>query len=172
MILRKLSDTEYKLIHIDANEDNFVAVNTNFIKVDNLPFSISGFYLFDGTSYTSNPEKDLEELKKQRMDEVLNKFNDLMTTGTFESSLGFTADNRRGEGKDDKDNVNSLIELGQEPVYFRDHDNQFHSLSINDLQTLKQEMIQDGLSKYQWKWNKESEVMAASDIQSLLDIII
>lgn len=172
MILRKITNTQYKLVHIDTDEDNFVKVNTDFIKVDSLPFSISGFYNYDGTNFISDEAKDLEELKNQRMDEIFNKFNDLMNTGTFVSSLGFTADNRRGNGKDDKDNVSSLIELGQEPVYFRDHDNQFHSLTISDLQTLKQEMIQDGLSKYQWKWNKENEVMSSTDIQSLLDIII
>ena len=172
MILRQLSSTAFKEIKTNISEDDFISTNSGFVLVQDLPFSISGYYIFDGTNYTSDESKDLEELKNQRMDEIVNKFNDLMLSGTFESSLGFTADNRRGDGKDDKDNVNSLIELGQEPVFFRDHDNQFHSLLIADLTTLKQEMIQDGLSKYQWKWNKENEVMSTSDINALFDIII
>jgi len=174
MILRQFSETEFKLIEIQIDEDLFVQDNAGFRKVETLPYSISGFYIYDpGTdTYSTDLNKDLDELKNQRMDEIFNKFNDLMVAGTFESSLGFTADNRRGDGKDDKDNVSSLIDLGQEPVYFRDHDNQFHSLTIADLQTLKQEMIQDGLGKYQWKWNKESEVMGATTIEELQLIVI
>ena len=45
-------------------------------------------------------------------------------------------------------------------------------LSLDDLRTLKQEMIQDGLSKYQWKWNKENEVMSATTIEDLIEIEI
>ena len=173
MILRQLSDTEFKLVEVGIDEDQFVQNNTGFIKVEELPFSVAGYYLKQAdNSFITDEAKDLEELKNQRMDEILNKFNDLMFSGTFESSLGFTADNRRGDGKDDKDNISSLIDLGQEPVYFRDHDNQFHSLTIAELTTLKQEMIQDGLGKYQWKWGKENEVMSAATIDELNAVII
>ncbi len=154
------------------DEDLFVELNPEFIKVDTLEYSISGFYKYDGASIVTNPEKDLIELQNQKMQEVQDKFNDLMYEGTFESSLGFTADNRRGGGKDDKDNVSSLIDLGQEPVYFKDSDNQFQALTTADLQTLKQEMIQDGLGKYQWKWSKETEIMSTTLIVDLNSIEI
>ncbi len=170
MILRKESE---KLLLIDSDdildEQEFVELNPEFIKVETLPYSISGIYKYDtdGVTIISNPEEDLIEFKNQRMQEIEDKFNDMMEEGTFASSLGFNADNRRSNGKDDKDNVSSLIDLGNEPVYFRDADNNFHALTIADLTTLKQEMIQDGLGKYQWKWNKESEVMGTTTISEL-----
>jgi len=173
MILRKdgddliLIETEYD------DEDQFVALNPGFIKVENLPYSISGFYKYDiDGNIVTNDEKDLQELKRQRMMEIQDKFNDMLNEGYFESSLGFVVDNRRGNGKDDKDNVSSLIDMGQEPVYFRDHNNNFQSLTLDQLRTLKQEMIQDGLSKYQWKWNKENEIMSAETIDDVMDVII
>ena len=171
MLLRQQND-DLILVEIDENEDEFIEINPDYIKVEDLPFCLSGYYKYQNEEIVPNQDKELEALKLQRMDEIQNKFNDLMFYGTFTSSLGFDSDNRRGGGKDDKDNVQSLIELGQEPVYFKDSDNNFHALTQENLVTLKQEMIQDGLSKYQWKWNKENEVMQATDINSLLDIII
>jgi hypothetical protein len=165
------------LIEIDIgehnDEDQYVELNSGFIKVDDLPYSASGYYKYDeDNNIIVDNDKELDTLKLERMDEILVKFDELMFYGTFDCSLGFRADNRRGEGKDDKDNVQSLIDLGNEPVYFRDADNQFHALSIEELSTLKQEMIQDGLGKYQWKWNKENEVMSAATIADLQAIEI
>lgn len=150
------------------DEDEFLAVNPGFIKVDELPYSVSGHYAYDEEgNIVIDKEHELESMQLTKMDEILFKFDDLMYHGEFECSLGFRADNRRGEGKDDKDNVSSLIDLGQEPIYFRDADNGFHVLSIEQMTTLKNEMIYDGLSKYQWKWTKEMEVMSATTCEEL-----
>jgi len=177
MILLEENDN---LILLDdvSDEEAFIEINSKAIRVDNLPYSISGIYKWN-PDYPGDPDyietdidADIAELKKQKLEEVYDKFNDLMENGTFTSSLGFEVDNRRGNGKDDKDNVNSLIDLGQEPIYFRDSPGDFHSLDLADLQTLKQEMIQDGLSKYQWKWEKETEIMSCTTLDELLNIII
>lgn len=174
MILR-VHGTDYNLVRINEDEDAFINMNPEFIKVENLPYSLSGMYILaEGTTdqFIVNEVLELEESKKQRMEEVMSRFNDMMYYGNFETSLGFTTDNRRGDGKDDKDNVSSLIDLANEPVYFKDTNNNFHVLTIADLTILKQEMIQDGLSKYEWKWTKENEVMSATTLEILFDIII
>jgi hypothetical protein len=173
MILRK---EENLLIDTDIGnrtEDQFIELNPGFIKVDTLPYSASGYYTYDEDhNIIVDNTKELEQLKMEKMEEVLIHFDELMFHGIFDCSLGFRADNRRGDGKDDKDNIQSLIDLGNEPVYFKDADNQFHSLTLEELHTLKQEMIQDGLSKYQWKWNKENEVMSAETIEDLNAVIV
>ena len=173
MILRQDGLDFIEILDQD-DEQLFVANNPGFIYVTDLPYSISGYYLYDSVSdtYVTNLDKDLEVLKQQRMEEISTKFNDMMEQGTLTSSLGFTVDNRRGNGKDDKDNVASLIELNQTDNYFSDVDNNFHLLTIADLQTLKQEMIMDGLGKYQWKWNKQNEVMTSTTIDGCLAIDI
>ena len=175
MILRIKGDDLILVENIpDDMQDQFVSKNTGFIKIDyELPFSISGYYKYNNDNVIIvNMEKDLEALKLQRMAEIDDKFEDLLNYGTMNSSLGFTVENRRGNNKDDKDNVSSLIDLGNEPVYFKDHDNQFQSLTLDNLRTLKQEMIQDGLQKYQWKWQKEAEVMESTSLSDLYAIII
>jgi hypothetical protein len=167
-----------KLIEIDIgpnnDEDQFIELNPEYIKIDDLPYSESGVYKYaeDGVTIIPSVEDELEKYKTIKMEEVLMRFDDMMFNGTFMTSFGFEADNRRGNGKNDKDNVQSLIDLGQEPVYFRDAVGSFHALTIQDLMTLKQEMIQDGLSKYQWKWSKENEIMTASTLEDLNNIEI
>jgi len=175
MILRVEGDSLIEIDIGDANDEQaFIELNDGFIYVEDLPYSASGYYKYgiDGETILVDDDKELNTLKLERMDEILIKFDELMFQGTFTSSLGFEADNRRGGGKDDKDNIQSLIDLGNEPVYFRDSNDNFHQLTIEQLQTLKQEMIQDGLGKYQWKWNKEAEVMGASSIEDLNNIEI
>ncbi len=175
MILRDMGSNNFKVVEITEDETIFVQGNPGFISVqeDLLPYSISGYYIkqTDGT-FLVDDVKELAEMKNQKMQETQDKFNDMMQFGTFTSSLGFECENRRGNNKDDKDNVASLIDLGQEPVYFKDHFNQFHSLTLANLRTLKQEMIKDGLSKYQWKWNKETEIMNAADIATLTAVVV
>ena len=177
MIL-KVEDNKYILVEIfsESNpqiEQEFVEMNPEYVYEEEMPYSVSGVYIKDENGdYIPDEASELDAMKREKMDEILTKFDDMLNYGTFMSSLGFEVDNRRGNGKDDKDNVSSLIDLGQEPVYFRDHNNEFHALSMDDLRTLRQEMIQDGLSKYQWKWNKEQEVMGAETIEALLQIVI
>jgi len=155
----------------NTTEELFMEMNPEFIQT-NTVYSVSGYYTQVNGVIEVNLQKELEVLKAQKMELVSLKFDSLMAGGNFDCSLGFNVDNRRGDGKDDKDNVNSLIDLGNEPVYFKDTTNSFHALTIADLKTLKQEMIQDGLGKYQWKWTKQNEIMQATTIQELEAITI
>lgn len=175
MVLRIEGDN---LIECDIGDNNteedFVGLNPDFIIESNVPYSLSGYYIYDedGTTIVVDPIKELQELKATKMNDILYKFDDMMFHGQFDCSLGFRTDNRRGDGKDDKDNVASLIDLGNEPVYFRDSNNGFHVLSLADLTLLKQEMIYDGLGKYQWKWTKENEVMSTATCVELEQVKI
>jgi len=60
-----------------------------------------------------------------------------------------------------------LIDVGQDPVQFKDAASNFHSLTLTQLQTLHTEMIQDGLSLYQKKWTLEGQIAAATTIAEL-----
>jgi hypothetical protein len=173
MILRQLSQTSYKKIDIPKNitELEFIKINPEFIIKPDL-YSGSGYYLDNNGVLVVDSIKELEFLQAEKMRIISDKFSDMMVHGSLDTSLGFTIDNRRGDGKDDKDNVNSLIDLGNEPVYFKDTSNNFHVLTLQDLKTIKQEMIQDGLNKYQWKWQKQNEVMQSTTIDELYAIQI
>ena len=82
---------------------------------------------------------------------------------TFKSSLGFTVD---GDARS-RDNLSGLINIGQEPVSFRDHDNGDHSLTLNDLRTLLREAQMNGAMLYQQKWAMQKAISDAKSLKAL-----
>ena len=87
---------------------------------------------------------------------------------TFKSSLGFTVD---GDARS-RDNLSGLINIGAEPVSFRDHDNSDHSLTLNDLRTLLKEAQMNGAMLYQQKWAMQKAIDGAKSLKALKAIDI
>ena len=82
---------------------------------------------------------------------------------TFKSSLGFVVD---GDARS-RDNLAGLINIGQEPVAFRDHDNGDHSLTLDDLRTLLVEAQKNGALLYQQKWAMQKAIGACKSVKAL-----
>ena len=82
---------------------------------------------------------------------------------TFKSSLGFTVD---GDARS-RDNLAGLINIGQEPVSFRDHDNGDHSLTLDNLKTLLKEAQMNGAMLYQQKWAMQKAIGACKSVKAL-----
>ena len=82
---------------------------------------------------------------------------------TFKSSLGFTVD---GDARS-RDNLSGLINIGQEPVSFRDHDNGDHSLTLDNLKTLLKEAQMNGAMLYQQKWAMQKAIGACKSVKAL-----
>ena len=82
---------------------------------------------------------------------------------TFQSSLGFVVD---GDARS-RDNLSGLINIGVEPVAFRDHDNGDHSLTLNDLRLLLKEAQMNGAMLYQQKWAMQKAIGACRSIKAL-----
>ena len=87
---------------------------------------------------------------------------------TFKSSLGFTVD---GDARS-RDNLSGLINIGQEPVAFRDHDNGDHSLTLDNLRTLLKEAQMNGAMLYQQKWKLQAKIESAKSLKALKAIEI
>ena len=82
---------------------------------------------------------------------------------TFKSSLGFTVD---GDARS-RDNLSGLINIGQEPVSFRDHDNGDHSLTLDNLRLLLREAQMNGAMLYQQKWAMQKAIADAKSLKAL-----
>ena len=82
---------------------------------------------------------------------------------TFKSSLGFVVD---GDARS-RDNLSGLINIGQEPVAFRDHDNGDHSLTLDNLRTLLKEAQMNGAMLYQQKWAMQKAIETCRSIKAL-----
>ena len=86
---------------------------------------------------------------------------------TFKSSLGFTVD---GDARS-RDNLSGLINIGVEPVAFRDHDNGDHSLTLDNLRLLREAQM-NGAMLYQQKWQMQAKIESAKSLKSLKAIEI
>ena len=82
---------------------------------------------------------------------------------TFKSSLGFVVD---GDARS-RDNLSGLINIGVEPVAFRDHDNGDHSLTLDNLRTLLVEAQKNGALLYQQKWAMQKAIGACKSVKAL-----
>ena len=86
----------------------------------------------------------------------------------FKSSLGFTVD---GDARS-RDNLSGLINIGVEPVAFRDHDNGDHQLTLDNLRTLLREAQMNGAMLYQQKWKLQAAIDGAKSLKALKAIEI
>ena len=86
------------------------------------------------------------------------------------SSLGFVADSDVRAVTD----VSGLITVAEATpsesrttVAFMDHNNEAHMLSLDQLKTLQLEIIQNGQSAYQQKWQIRTAIEEAADKDAL-----
>lgn len=113
--------------------------------------------------------KPLEEIKNIRYKQIDDKFNKITLTAFITSSKGFRVDANEVANR----NVEGLIKVmkaeNKETILFRDYDNNFHNLTLQDLETIQLEIIKNGQNLYTQKWTflndiasmtKESEVIA------------
>lgn len=172
MILRQIGANLYIELELSPGVaiEHMLQENPTLISTTDLNSSSSGYYSLVDELYIPNEDKELEELTVIKLEEVFNKFENDLKNGTMLSSLGFTVDNRRYADKNDKDNVQGLIDLGILEAQFKDADGGFHIVSAADLETLKLEMTQDGLGKYQVKWGLENLINNCTTLLELESI--
>lgn len=93
--------------------------------------------------------------------------------GFVESSLGFRADATR-RSIEDIDGLIDLVSSGAlpAPVTFRDYDNAYHQLTLEQLNTLRLETKGRGPLLYVRKWELEGAVDAAETVETLAGIDI
>ena len=83
---------------------------------------------------------------------------------TFVSSLGFTVD---GDARS-IDNISGLVNAGLDNVDFRDHDNQSHRLTHDDLVILLREAQANIQFLYEQKWELKQKIMALATREDVL----
>ena len=108
---------------------------------------------------------EMKGFKKQQVENATAGFDaERKDSGmTFKSSLGFVVDSDARS----RDNLSGLINIGQEPVNFRDHDNGDHSLTLDNLRTLLKEAQINGAMLYQQKWAMQKAISDAKSLKAL-----
>lgn len=178
-----IKDNKVIATHDDSQYDDILTKyeGCEIVKVDNYEPTINVSQpVTDEYGYsitTTMPADDprltwtIDQWKTYKLQEIKKQFELQFKEGKFLSSLGFTVDCRRYGSKQDKDNLASLISLGNFPIQWKDVDGNFHSLSQADANVLLQEMIMFGLQGYQKKWQLEAQIEAAQTIAEVRGII-
>ena len=113
-------------------------------------------------------EKTLEELREQKLNELSSEASRFEQTENKDmfltSSLGFRVN---ADPKAIR-NIDVLIYLNTKT--FRDYDNIDRTVSETDLQVIKREISLNALNLYQQKWNFESQIKNAENIDDLKDL--
>lgn len=119
------------------------------------------------------PVPTLEEVKAAKISEIKAAFVAAEANGFVESSLGFRADATR-RSIEDIDGLIDLVSSGAlpAPVTFRDYDNAYHQLTLEQLNTLRLETKGRGPLLYARKWELEGAVDAAETVETLAGIDI
>ena len=113
---------------------------------------------------------ELKGFKKQQVKNATAGFDaEHKDSGTtFKSILGFTVD---GDARS-RDNLSGLINIGVEPVSFRDHHNGDHSLMLEDLKMLLKEAQMNVVMLRQQKWKLQAAIDGAKSVKALKAIDI
>ena len=114
-----------------------------------------------------NPTKSIEQVKSEKLSEIKLAFSNEQESGHTTSSLGFEVDATRRS----KDDIESLLYVGEFPVLFRDYDNDFHELSKEQAEILKREIIAYGLYVYQKKWTLQQTVENATTVEDVEAVV-
>lgn len=98
------------------------------------------------------PEKPLEVYKQEKHKELSYKFSDVQEKAYLTSSLGFMIN----AGRTAKADIDGLLEVLQDDttstVLFRCYDNSFVNVNLDNLKTMRLEVIKSGQELYQQKW--------------------
>lgn len=120
---------------------------------------------------THTPEEEAQRLadaKAVKIADIKSAFAAAEANGFVESSLGFRADaTRRSIG--DIEGLIDLVSSGvlSAPVTFRDYDNAYHRLTLDQLNTLRLEAKGRGPVLYGRKWELEAAVDAAETVEAV-----
>jgi hypothetical protein len=108
---------------------------------------------------------DAKTAKLEELNTIAHKFDDALVCEemVITSSLGFKAN----ADLRSQNNIAGLINAGVEPVQYCDAENQFHSLTLENLKILQQECIALGLSLYQQKWVYRNQINSATTVDEV-----
>jgi len=117
-------------------------------------------------AYILEHTKTIDEIKSYKLNEIKNEVDYLKQNSVITSSLGFTVNTRR----EDIQNIDELITLGV--TSFRGADNVMHTVTATDLQTIRAEIVAEGLSLYNRKWAAEDALASATTEAEVMAITL
>lgn len=116
------------------------------------------------------PAPTLEEVKTGKLAELNAAFATASTNAHCRSSLGFEMDADEVANR----NIEGLVFVMQpgESTLFRAYDNSFHSVTREELETMRKEIVVNSQWLYQAKWTLENRIATAETAEALDAIVL
>ena len=109
----------------------------------------------------------LENARTAKLAEISAAFAAAEATGHLLSSLGFTIDANERANRDTDGLITILEATGGASTYFCDHNNVMREVSLEDVKTIRLEIIRHGQELYAKKWALRSAAEHAASIEEL-----
>lgn len=134
------------------------------------PFTIKEYGpLPDGWTKTP-PPPSLEKAKASKLMEINAAFTQAEKTGIILSSVGFHIDANERANRDTEGLITFMEFKGESTTYFCGADNTMYQVSLDDIKTMRLEIIAQGQKLYNIKWALREEINKASSIEELQDV--
>ena len=126
--------------------------------------SVVEFWAKHGVTLATE-EVPLDSLKLQKKMQVKTVFNSWLSDSTLQSSLGFAIDANESA----RNSIGDLIDVlrDNEIVSFRDADNEYHDVTVEQLRVLKEEIAKNNIFAHEQKWSFERQIENAQDKNAL-----
>lgn len=166
----------HKFILIDEDRqrlENTIPFMPKWKETDIAPYEDSEIEQgYDGAWYEKGhaPQRPLEEARTEKLAELEAAFDTASREAHCTSSVGFEIDadeiaNRNIEGL-------VLVMAEGERTLFRAYDNRFHSVTKEQLEVMRKEIVVNSQYLYQAKWTMEARIRAAETAEALKIIVV
>lgn len=100
----------------------------------------------------------VENVRARKLNELNSLFEQAETNGTLESSVGFTIDANERANRDIDGLIKSLESTPDKTVLFCGANNSFHEVNLDQLKTMRLEVIEYGQQLYTKKWTYREQI--------------
>lgn len=112
--------------------------------------------------------KSLEDVKAIRLEEISKKFDEISETAHVMSSCGFMIDANEKANRDIEGLLKVMNNDGTESELFRDYNNEFHAVTLKQLQVMQIEVIKNGQYIYKQKWQFCTTLEALQNVEDVI----
>lgn len=108
-----------------------------------------------------------EETRTKKLEELSQKHHEAEEIGVIQSSLGFPVDANERANRDVSGLISQMEMTSVDKTQFCDANNDFHEVTLDNLKTMKLELIQYAHSLYATKWQLRAAIEAAKTVDEL-----
>lgn len=112
--------------------------------------------------------KSLETVKQIRLEEINKKFSEISESAHVMSSVGFVIDANETANRDIEGLLKVMKVDGTETELFRDYNNEFHAVTLEQLEKMQVEVIKNGQHIYKQKWYFCTELEKLNSVEEVI----